>query len=553
MAREGLEISRHGRASFGSPLIGGLVNFGRVSGDRGASFEESISLRKKDCRIIRKNCYASFPAHRRILNGEAMLDVDIVLQGRYKIVRQIGKGGMGAVYLATDLRLGNQVALKETLFADETLLKAFEREARILASLRHAALPKVSDHFIEGEGQFLIMEYIPGEDLAEMLDKRDIPFSPEEVLSWADQLLDALDYLHTRTPPIIHRDIKPQNLKLAERDQIVLLDFGLAKGAAAGMTRASSYSIFGYTPSYAPLEQMQATGTDSRSDLYSLAATLYHLMTNVAPTDAMRRANAVLNNEEDPLRPASEINPFVPQAISAALMRAMSLNRNQRHAGAADMRKVLRQTDSFNYVAGGVRTETIDQRETSSERPSTHADESDRRTQVQWPQSEVTVPETVPFAPVTVNGVIGKDSPPQTRSINWVATFNRKWALATIILAVIAGGATLAALNFQSSTSVMPAPSAAPPPVQSVQPDTASSAQPANSNAAVENQNENMRDAMRREGIEPNTGANARKASPKEPEKPTAQTQVSPKAQTPAKRPGTIRRLRRLRNTYKKN
>lgn len=478
-----------------------------------------------------------------------MLEVDIVLQGRYRVVRQIGKGGMGAVYLATDLRLGSEVALKETLFNDETLLKAFEREARILASLRHAALPKVSDHFMESEGQFLVMEYIPGDDLAALLDERGIPFSPEEVSVWADQLLDALDYLHTRTPPIIHRDIKPQNLKLTDRDQIVLLDFGLAKGAAAGMTRSSSYSIFGYTPSYAPLEQMQATGTDARSDLYSLAATLYHLMTNVAPTDAMKRANSVLNKEEDPLRAASEINPFVPHSVSTALARAMSLNRNERHATAAEMRKALRQSDSFNYIAGA-RTELIDHRETSSERPvaQTNADESDRRTQAVSPQSEVTAPETVVAAPVDANLLTQKASPHATRSINWVATFNRKWALVTVILAVIAGGATLAALNFQSSTSMMQEPAMAPTLSQPVQPDTASSATNENSNAAIGNQNgnENTRDAMRREGNEVNANAKARTSQPKEPEKPKAQTQEPPKAQTPAKRPGAIRRLRRL-------
>ncbi|HEY7546582.1 MAG TPA: serine/threonine-protein kinase, partial [Blastocatellia bacterium] len=334
-----------------------------------------------------------------------MLDVDIVLQGRYKIVSQIGKGGMGAVYLASDLRLGSQVALKETLFTDETLVKAFEREARILASLRHATLPKVSDHFMESGGQFLVMEYIPGDDLASLIDERDNPFSPEEVLSWADQLLDALDYLHTRTPPVIHRDIKPQNLKLTDRGQIVLLDFGLAKGAVAGMTRSSSYSIFGYTPSYAPLEQMQATGTDPRSDLYSLAATLYHLMTNVAPTDAMRRANAVLNNEEDPLRPACEINPFVPPPVSSALTRAMSLNRNERPASAAELQKALRQSDSFNYIAGG-KTEKIEQRGTASHQPiaQTNANGSDRMAQpARSMQSEVTMPETVAAAPVDVS------------------------------------------------------------------------------------------------------------------------------------------------------
>src|SRR5918997_4896149 len=159
-----------------------------------------------------------------------MIAPDTLLQNRYLVVKQIGQGGMGAVYIATDQRFGSTVALKETFFSDPSLRRAFEREARLLNHLRHPALPRVSDHFTEEEGQFLVMEYIPGEDLAEKLKERDGAFTLSEVLNWADQLLDALDYLHTQEPAIVHRDIKPQNLKLTSRGQIILLDFGLAKG-----------------------------------------------------------------------------------------------------------------------------------------------------------------------------------------------------------------------------------------------------------------------------------------------------------------------------------
>src|SRR5262245_29012665 len=119
-----------------------------------------------------------------------MLVPGTVLQGRYRIVRQLGQGGMGAVYEAVDDRLDTVVALKETLFVDEKLRKQFEREARLLARLHHQALPKVSDHFAEGEGAFLVMQYIPGDDLAAMYNERSGPFPPEQVLGWADQLLD---------------------------------------------------------------------------------------------------------------------------------------------------------------------------------------------------------------------------------------------------------------------------------------------------------------------------------------------------------------------------
>src|SRR5258707_12117551 len=159
---------------------------------------------------------------------------------------------MGGVYEAVDERPDTAVALKETVFTDEKLRKQFEREARLLARMHHPALPRVSDHFNESDGQFLVMEYIAGEDLAAMLAQRKDPFPQDEVLRWADQLCDALDYLHTQDPQIIHRDIKPQNLKLTARGQIVLLDFGLAKGSAGQMSAVStSASLFGSPPHYA--------------------------------------------------------------------------------------------------------------------------------------------------------------------------------------------------------------------------------------------------------------------------------------------------------------
>jgi len=177
-----------------------------------------------------------------------MLEPDTLLQARYLIVQRIGEGGMGAVYLARNQRLRSTVAIKETSVSDPSLLRAFEHEAHLLASLRHPALPKVIDHFVENNGQFLVMEFIPGEDFAETLERIGHAFSPTQVLLWADQLLDALDYLHSNQPPIIHRDIKPQNLKKTDRGQVILLDFGLAKGTTGQMSKVAGRSIFGYTP-----------------------------------------------------------------------------------------------------------------------------------------------------------------------------------------------------------------------------------------------------------------------------------------------------------------
>jgi serine/threonine protein kinase len=289
-----------------------------------------------------------------------MLAPETVLQGRYRIVRLLGQGGMGAVYEAIDQRLDSTVALKETLFADERLRKQFEREAKLLAGMHHPALPRVSDHFAEGDGQFLVMQFIPGQDLAQMMQQKQGPFPPDQVLTWGDQLLDALDYLHTQDPPIIHRDIKPQNLKLTGRGQIILLDFGLAKGQAVGVSVATtSASIFGYTPNYAPLEQIQGLGTDARSDIYALSATLYHLLTAVKPPDALSRAAALVNGQPDPLAPANEISTSIGPEVATVLARAMSQNRDQRYTTAAAMRGAMKGTEEAVTLIGRGEAATV--------------------------------------------------------------------------------------------------------------------------------------------------------------------------------------------------
>ncbi|HKP47001.1 MAG TPA: protein kinase [Pyrinomonadaceae bacterium] len=289
-----------------------------------------------------------------------MLASGLVLQNRYRVIKQLGQGGMGAVYEAIDERLDTTIALKETLFSDERLRRQFEREARLLARMHHPALPRVSDHFSEGDGQFLAMQYIAGDDLSQMMAQKRTAFPPDQVLTWGDQLLDALDYLHTQDPQIIHRDIKPQNLKLTPRGQIILLDFGLAKGQAGEISRVTtSASIFGYTPNYAPLEQIQGLGTDPRSDIYALAATLYHLMTAVKPPDALSRAAALVNGQEDPLQPANEINGNIGPQVAAVLKRAMSQNRDQRYATAAEMRSALKATPEVSTLTGKAEAATL--------------------------------------------------------------------------------------------------------------------------------------------------------------------------------------------------
>lgn len=277
-----------------------------------------------------------------------MLAPNTLLQDRYLVLRLLGQGGMGAVYQATDRKFGNAVAVKETFYSNEQLRRAFSREARLLNRLRHPALPVVMDYFSIADKQFLAMQYIPGQDLEQLLEERKTngqgPFLVPQVMEWADRLLDALEYLHAQDPPVIHRDIKPQNLKLTPRGDIVLLDFGLAKDALTNQSeeKKASQSLRGYTPHYASLEQIRGSGTDERSDLYSLAATLYHLLTGVMPPDAMTRMAAEMMGERDLLRLASELNPEIPVRVAEALHLAMAQQPENRFASAAVMRQALR-------------------------------------------------------------------------------------------------------------------------------------------------------------------------------------------------------------------
>lgn len=267
-----------------------------------------------------------------------MLLPGTIFQNRYRLVRELGRGGMGAVYEATDQRLKRTVALKQCRVETDDLRRAFEREARLLANLNHTSIPRVTDQFGEGDEQYLVMDFVPGDDLGKLLKKQRRPFSIAQVLYWADDLLRVLEYLHTNLPPIVHRDIKPANLKLDAKGRIVLLDFGLAKGSAGEMSRmVVDVTVAGYSLHYAPLEQIQGAKTTPRSDLYALAATLYHLLTGSYPHDALTRATALLNDEKDPLLPIREVNPKTPFGLASILTQALALKPSQRPASATAM------------------------------------------------------------------------------------------------------------------------------------------------------------------------------------------------------------------------
>lgn len=275
-----------------------------------------------------------------------MLAPGVVLDSRYQIIRTLSnKGGTAVVYEATHLQLGRTVAVKETKHQQfeaevrDIVLKAFQREATLLANLAHPALPRVYDSFSAADGHFLVMDFIPGPDLDEMLKARPAAggaaFSTEEVVNWAIRLLSALEYMHGHDEPIIHRDIKPANLKLTDRSEIVLLDFGLAKGAVVGMQSVTT--IHGYTKQYAPLEQINGETADCRSDLFSFGATLYQLLTGELPPDAIKRVTSRNEGKPDPLKPITDLNPAVPPKLAAVIHRALALYPQERPATAAEI------------------------------------------------------------------------------------------------------------------------------------------------------------------------------------------------------------------------
>jgi serine/threonine-protein kinase len=272
-----------------------------------------------------------------------------LLHQRYNIVGLIGSGGMGAVYLADDNRLeGRRCAVKETRLlpdlsdqARQAMRDQFHREASTLARLDHPNLPKVSDYFSDGDRDYLVMDYVPGPDLHQMVadSHRTGRFLDEgTVLSWAAQLCDALDYLHHQKPPVLHRDVKPANIKLTPEGRVKLVDFGLVKPLDPNdpKTLTSLHGV-GSLP-YTPIEQYvdELGHTDPRSDVYGLGATLYHLLTGQEPPSAQARFL-------DPalLIPPRRVNPAISPGVETAILSAMALHPHERPASVLEWQALL--------------------------------------------------------------------------------------------------------------------------------------------------------------------------------------------------------------------
>jgi eukaryotic-like serine/threonine-protein kinase len=258
-----------------------------------------------------------------------------ILQSRYRVISLLAQGGFGAVYQVWDNNLAKPVAIKENLDTSSEAQRQFQHEALILSNLSHPNLPRVTDHFfIGGLGQYLVMDFVEGEDLQAMLDRARRPLPEAQVLAWIDQVCDALEYLHAQTPPVIHRDIKPANIKITPQGRAVLVDFGISK--IYDPTLKTTLGARAVTPPYSPPEQYGQGSTDPRSDIYALGATLYTLLTGQEPPESVDRVSNGL-----PLTPPRQWISMLSPQIDAAIMRACEINRTQRYQSARELRQAL--------------------------------------------------------------------------------------------------------------------------------------------------------------------------------------------------------------------
>jgi len=257
-----------------------------------------------------------------------------VLHNRYRVAKLLAQGGFGTLYRAWDLSLSRPCVVKENLAASSDAQRQFLREAKILANLSHENLPRVTDYFlIQNQGQYLVMDYVEGQDLDKVLEDRGSPLSEDRVLGWCRQICDALTYLHSQKPPVIHRDVKPANIRITPEGKAVLVDFGIAKVYdAASKTTQGAQAV---SPGYSPYEQYGKGKTDARTDIYALGATIYALLTAQEPVESIQRV------VKDPLPPPRQLIPGLSLRTSAALMRALQMDPSQRFQSAADFKLAI--------------------------------------------------------------------------------------------------------------------------------------------------------------------------------------------------------------------
>jgi serine/threonine protein kinase len=251
------------------------------------------------------------------------LPEDAMLEKRYRIDGLIAHGGMGAIYRALDTNLKIPVAIKENFFTTPQAIEQFKQEALILARLRHTSLPRVLQHFTQGGRQYLVMEFIEGDNLWEQIKNQGKTFSEDNALLWIDRICEAVIYLHRQSPPIIHRDIKPQNIKLMPDGQVILVDFGVAKKGS--VETATATGARGVTPGFSPPEQYSDSRSSPASDVYALGATLYALLTGIRPPDSISLAIGAAKYV-----PPNQYNPDISDEVVEAINWAMQISPADR-------------------------------------------------------------------------------------------------------------------------------------------------------------------------------------------------------------------------------
>jgi outer membrane protein assembly factor BamB/tRNA A-37 threonylcarbamoyl transferase component Bud32 len=303
--------------------------------------DDSISPETSDG--VRPGVGAQIPADvSSFISGSAGTDEEFLSPGealvdRYEITRFLSKGGMGAVYLARDRHFPNVtklVAVKEMIntvrdsVTSRISLETFEREANLLASLSHPAIPKVFDYFHQGRRAYLVIEYISGSDLESLLAEVDYPLPEDKVVNWAIQICDVLSYLHNHKPnPIVFRDMKPSNIMLRDDGRVMLIDFGIAKVFQTGK-RGTMIGTEGYSPP----EQYRGMA-EPRGDIYALGATMHHLLSRRDP-----RREPPFTFDDHSIR---KYNPTVTPELEALISKALQYEIVDRYSSAEEMKRDL--------------------------------------------------------------------------------------------------------------------------------------------------------------------------------------------------------------------
>jgi serine/threonine protein kinase len=275
-----------------------------------------------------------------------VLPAGTIVHERYKVMSIVGRGGLGTVYYVTDVLFGrnNAYALKELLDQSRSARRQFEQESQWLQALDHNHIPKVREYFEWHHRLYLVMDYVDGENLEQKLVRAGMPLSEQQVVAWILPICDALQYLHTRLPPILHRDVKPANIIVTPANHPVLVDLGIAKEHLPGANQTATFVRKAGTEGYAPPEQYSTAGsTGPWSDVYALGATMYQLLTARMPPTAVERVAL-----EAPLIHPHEISGLISDTVDAAIYKALALRPGDRFQSVADFARALRDPSALN-------------------------------------------------------------------------------------------------------------------------------------------------------------------------------------------------------------